>query len=175
MSGNLDYKDNASRLSKRGTINDSSIVHSMIGVAIGIGIVIGLLAGSGAVSGVITNYFLGSYIASLSPFIIGGIIGSRLPLLVVGFLRSLISNPSLGDSIKEVPKLIIHSCPEFAIGMGLVTLGFTSPAAIGALSALFGAVARITINSLIRRFNPDTNIEIDNIEDNSTDRTIPCN
>ncbi len=53
---------------------------------------------------------------------------------------------------------------RFGIGAGLVALGFTSPAAIGALAAVVGSIACIPFKLLIDKAMPDTSMKIDGID-----------
>jgi len=102
-----------------------------------------MIAGFGAVNGIVTSYAI-SYISSLSPLvaglsplIIGGIIGVGLVsalLTTVGLVGILIMSP------QEFPKTLAiataYTGAAFGIGAGLVALGVTSPATIGALASL---------------------------------------
>lgn len=128
---------------------------AILGVAVGISAVIGALAGL-ALSAI-----------SLPPLIAGGIIGSAILLVSIinkaccGFqittetdmseehkrvLREY--NNSTECKVKNYVNIITNIGVFFGIGAGLVALGFTSPAAIGALTFIAGAVACIPLTLL---------------------------
>lgn len=132
---------------------------AILGVAPGISAVIGALAG------------LALSFISLPPLIAGGIIGSAVVLisLIINSCRSQ-KTTSLNDisedmseehkqilkeysnstecKVKNYVNIITNIGVFFGIGAGLVALGFTSPAAIGALTHIAGAVAYIPLKLL---------------------------
>lgn len=128
----------------------SNLIYEMAIAGISCGIVGGIVAGLGAIDGIFTNYAISS-ISGLSPLVAGGMVG-------VGFLLSSLyaialiaklSTSGFKDSSKEIVQAIACTGVRFGIGAGLVALGFTSPAAIGALTFVVSVIACIPLNFLI--------------------------
>ncbi|HCE59764.1 MAG TPA: hypothetical protein DEQ74_02965, partial [Wolbachia sp.] len=114
----------------------------IIGIVIGTTVAL-VAAGIGAINGIITSYTisyisgLSPFIAGLSPIIVGGIIGVGLliPILSIYELaEDLISGSE--KSLQNIVKNIVGIGVSFGTGAGLVAIGFTSPAEIGALTSL---------------------------------------
>ncbi|WP_265036032.1 hypothetical protein [Wolbachia endosymbiont (group A) of Anomoia purmunda] len=84
-------------------------------------------------------------------------------LLAISLIATLLTS-GFKDSSKEIAQAIAYTGIRFGIGAGFVALGFTSPAAIGALAALAGSIAYIPFKLLIDKAMPDTSMEIDGID-----------
>ncbi|WP_264336425.1 hypothetical protein [Wolbachia endosymbiont (group B) of Chorthippus brunneus] len=127
---------------------------------------LGMAAGTGALAGLALSY------VNLPPLIAGGIIGSAM-LLVCCVISacSFSKTTNLNDipegmseryeqilreysnsaeyKIKNYAHTISSIGVSFGVGAGLVALGFTSPAAIGALTFVVGLIAYAPLNFLI--------------------------
>ncbi|WP_341822841.1 hypothetical protein [Wolbachia endosymbiont (group A) of Clivina fossor] len=90
--------------------------------------------------------------------------GLLLSSLCAIFFIAKLSTSGFKDSSKEIAQAIAYTGVRFGIGAGLVALGFTSPAAIGALAAVVGSIAYIPFKLLIDKAMPDTSMEIDGID-----------
>ncbi|WP_375604113.1 hypothetical protein NOX90_00190 [Wolbachia endosymbiont of Anurida maritima] len=151
------------------------------GIAI-LGVAAGISAGIGALASLALSAI------SLPPLIAGGIIGSAV--LLVSIITKLCcdfqitTETDMSEEHKRVlreyynsteykvgyyVKDIISIGVAFGIGAGLVALGFTSPAAIGALTYIAGAVACIPLKLLtdkvIECFFPEGSKQPDSLVD----------
>jgi len=116
------------------------------------------IAGFGAIDGIVTSYTI-SYISSLSPFIadlspftIGGMIG--VGLLTSAFITSvLVKDLVLGSKAfsKKMARAIAYTGAAFGIGAGLVALDVTSSAAIGATVTVVNIGAISSLFALLER------------------------
>lgn len=145
---------------------------------VGVTLILGMAAGTGALAGLALSY------VNLPPLIAGGIIGSTM-LLVCCVISacSFSKTTNLNDipegmseryeqilreysnsaeyKIKNYAHTISSIGVSFGVGAGLVALGFTSPAAIGALTFVVGLIAYAPLNFLldkvIESFFPEGN------------------
>ena len=128
------------------------------------------------------------YRSSLSPLIVGGMIGSIIPLVgctLVGILlltntkevyggiydqKRIDEKAKLFDSLsKVVVPLIAGAVVSFGVGAGLAALGFTSPLAITALTLIANAVVIQLLSKITERSSPpptlgssvDSGVEVD--------------
>ncbi|WP_353280334.1 hypothetical protein [Wolbachia endosymbiont (group B) of Silvanus unidentatus] len=128
-------------------------------------LILGMAAGTGALAGLALSY------VNLPPLIAGGIIGSAM--LLVGLIKACFFSKttnlnyipkgmsekheqilreysnSTEYKIKNYAHTISSIGVSFGVGAGLVALGFTSPAAIGALTFVVSVIACIPLNFLI--------------------------
>ncbi|APR97756.1 hypothetical protein [Wolbachia endosymbiont of Folsomia candida] len=110
---------------------------------------IGCVAGIGAINGILGGC-IASFIPGLSPLVVGGMIGlGGFTLLCLPFtvLRLSLSEKKIELASKTISAMAV----SFGIGAGLVALGFTSPAAIGALTLLASLVVCISLDLLINK------------------------
>ncbi|MFT4313687.1 MAG: hypothetical protein AB3P11_00970 [Wolbachia pipientis] len=145
-------------------------IGSKLELAAGAIMILTIALGMGAVIGALAGLAL-SYV-NLPPLIAGGIIGSAI--LLVCYVISACScskTANLNDipegmskeheqilreysnsaeyKIKNYAHTISSIGVSFGVGAGLVALGFTSPAAIGALTFVVSVIACIPLNFLI--------------------------
>ena len=125
------------------------------------------------------------YRSSLSPLIVGGMIGSIIPLVgctLVGILlltntkevyggiynqKRIDEKAKLFDSLsKVVVPLIAGAVVSFGVGAGLAALGFTSPVAIIALTLIANAIVIQLFSKITERFSspPPPSGSVDNVE-----------
>ncbi|MCA7010522.1 hypothetical protein [Wolbachia endosymbiont of Tribolium confusum] len=143
----------------------SNLICAMAIAGICCGIAGGIVAGLGAIDGIVTNYAISS-ISGLLPLVAGGMVGAGFllsSLCAIGLIAKL-STSGFKDSSKEIVQAIAYTGVRFGIGAGLVALGFTSPAAIGAIGAVVGYIAYIPFKLLIDKAMPDTSMKIDGID-----------
>ncbi|UPA55468.1 hypothetical protein MWH06_02255 [Wolbachia pipientis] len=133
--------------------------------------------------------------SSLSPLIVGGMIGSIIPLVgctLVGILllintkkvyggiydqKRINEKAKLFDSLsKYVVPLIASAVVCFGIGAGLVALGFTSPVAIIALTLIANAIVIQLFSKITERFSspppPSGSVDSDVKVDGVADKTL---
>ncbi|BET33090.1 MULTISPECIES: hypothetical protein [Wolbachia] len=142
---------------------------SKLELAAGTIVILTIALGMGAVTGALAGLAL-SYV-NLPPLIAGGIIGSAM--LLVGLIKACFfsKTTNLNDipegmskeheqilreysnsaeyKIKNYANTISIIGVFFGVGAGLVALGFTSPAAIGALTFVVSVIACIPLSFLI--------------------------
>lgn len=114
---------------------------------IGIGCIAGVAAGVGAINGILGGC-IASFIPGLPPLVVGGMIGLG-GFTLLGLPLALYYIATSEEKIALASKTILGMAVQFGIGVSLVALGFTSPAAIGALTALAGLVTLTPLHRLI--------------------------
>lgn len=135
------------------------------------------------------------YYSSLSPLIVGGIIGSTLPLIVCTLISilSLFADKNSLNKIyggiydqerinkkaelfnelgKKIVPSIVGSIASFGVGAGLAALSFTSPTAIIVLTLIANAVITSLVSKVTERFSSPpsgglVDIEVDNSRSSS--------
>lgn len=148
------------------------------GIAIiGIGCIAGIVAGVGAINGILGGC-IASFISGLSPLIVGGMIGlGGLTLLCLPLSLYYIATSE--KKIAYATSTILPMAVSFGIGAGLVALGFTSPAAIGALTALAGIPLGLLINKAFECFSSKENEQLggflgEGVDVEGKQNNIPC-
>ncbi|MGL9779919.1 MAG: hypothetical protein ACR5K5_06835, partial [Wolbachia sp.] len=141
------------------------------------------------------------YRSSLSPLIVGGMIGSIIPLVgctLVGILlltntkevydgiynqKRIDEKAKLFDSLsKVVVPLIAGAVVSFGVGAGLAALGFTSPVAIIALTLIANAIVIQLFSKITERFSSpptpsgsvDSNVKVDGVADKTLFHPYCC-
>ncbi|URG41063.1 hypothetical protein [Wolbachia endosymbiont of Ostrinia scapulalis] len=139
---------------------------SKLELAIAIALALGVAAVTGALAGLALSY------VNLPPLIAGGIIGSAMLLVCCVISACSFSKTTnlndIPESMSEENKQILREYSNsaeykiknyahtissigvfFGVGAGLVALGVTSPAAIGALTFVVNMIPCISLNFLI--------------------------
>ncbi|WP_353280766.1 hypothetical protein [Wolbachia endosymbiont (group B) of Cyclophora punctaria] len=137
-----------------------------IAIALAIALALGVAAVTGALAGLALSY------VNLPPLIAGGIIGSAMLLVCCVISACSFSKTTnlndIPESMSEENKQILREYSNsaeykiknyahtissigvfFGVGAGLVALGVTSPAAIGALTFVVNMIPCISLNFLI--------------------------
>ncbi|BET35612.1 hypothetical protein [Wolbachia pipientis] len=137
-----------------------------LAIAIAIALALGVAAVTGALAGLALSY------VNLPPLIAGGIIGSAMLLVCCVISACSFSKTTnlndIPESMSEENKQILREYSNsaeykiknyahtissigvfFGVGAGLVALGVTSPAAIGALTFVVNMIPCISLNFLI--------------------------
>lgn len=122
---------------------------------IGIGCIAGVLAGVGAINGILGGC-IASFIPGLPPLVVGGMIGLG-GFTLLGLPLALYYIATSEEKIALASKTILGMAVQFGIGVSLVALGFTSPAAIGALTALVSISLGFLINKAVECFSSKEN------------------
>lgn len=142
-----------------------SQVAEVIQRGIGIAAALSIVTGTGAIEGIITSYAINA-ISGLPPLIAGGITGVRLlvlPIMTCLAMQSFASDSknSAKNIIREIANDSILLGALFGMGAGLVTLGVTSPATIGASTSL----AFFPLITLLGKVMPSNLVKIENISE----------
>lgn len=145
---------------------ESKLELAIAGTIITIALALGMAAVTGTLAGLALSY------VNLPPLIAGGIIGSAMLLVscvisACSFSKTTNLN-DIPEGMSEEHKQILREYSNsaeykiknyahtissigvyFGVGAGLVALGFTSPAAIGALTFVMSVISCISLNFLI--------------------------
>ncbi|WP_338406176.1 MULTISPECIES: hypothetical protein [unclassified Wolbachia] len=145
----------------------------------------------GSVGLIASTIALTMYHSSLSPLIVGGMIGSMLPLLGCAVLGIVSLNKDfyrknakeqthielIDNSSKLAGPAIAGAVTCFGIGAGLVALGVTSPIAIGVVTLIANPFVMFLLSEIIERSSspPTPGSSFDGVKADGADKGCnPC-